>query len=110
MVQNLVEGLPGELMLLEVPVTFSQGGAGQDATIPTTARIATFIGFNAGDTLTTENGVYQVNAYDDATRRVTLLGIGNNNRAGKYPMCTTTVALDGGIISTVVGTDADGHF
>jgi hypothetical protein len=88
----------------------SQGGAGQTANVPTTALISAFIGFNTGDTLTTENGVYKVNAYDQANKRVTLIGIGNNNRAGKYPMCTTTVNLDGGIISTVVGTDADGHF
>jgi hypothetical protein len=88
----------------------SQGGAGQNITVPTLSSIATFIGFNAGDTLTTETGVYKVNAYDAATKHVTLIGIGNNNRAGKYPLCTTDVALEIGVVSTIVSTDADGHF
>jgi hypothetical protein len=88
----------------------SQGGAGMNPALPTTSTIATFIGFNAGDTLTTENGVYKVNSYNNTNHHVILLGIGNNNRGGKYPYLTTTVALDTNILSSTVSTDADGHF
>jgi hypothetical protein len=87
----------------------SQGGAGQDPLEATEQKISTFIGFdptNTGsdDSTSTENGIYAVTNYDNTTLEVTLEGIGNNNRGGKYPMVTTTVVLTGDIIRSVVGT------
>jgi hypothetical protein len=89
----------------------SQGGAGQDGTVATEAGIATFIGFDptasgTDDSTETENGIYRVNGYDNTANaeNVTLEGIGNNNRGGKYPKVTTTVVLTGDIIRSVVST------
>lgn len=92
----------------------SQGGAGQDPTAPTIARIAAFIGFDptaggSDDSLSTENGIYTIDAYNatggpNNTPMVTLRGIGNNNRGGKYPMVTTEVLLNGDIIRSTVAT------
>ncbi len=87
----------------------SQGGAGQDAAEATEAKIATFIGFDptnsgADDSTRTENGIYRVSGYDSGALSVTLEGIGNNNRGGKYPMVTTEVLLTGDIIRSTVST------
>jgi hypothetical protein len=93
----------------------SQGGAGQDANYADQAGMAAFIGFDptasgTDDSLQTENGIFRIAAYDNTAKEVTLEGIGNNNRGGKYPKVTTLVMLDGDIIRSTVSTDDDGQF
>jgi hypothetical protein len=90
----------------------SQGGVGQDVTVLAAkdiAGIAAFIGFDptaggADDSIGTENGIFTIQALDAPGKLVTLMGIGNNNRGGKYPKVTTIVNLTGDIISSTVAT------
>jgi hypothetical protein len=87
----------------------SQGGAGQAPGEVSVANVAQFIGFiQTGNTLSSENGIFEVTTAADTV--VVLTGIGNTVKNNAYPMVTTTVLLNGGIIRSVVSTDADGAF
>jgi hypothetical protein len=87
----------------------SQGGAGQTRAEVSVANVSQFIGFlGTGNSLTSENGIFRVASAADTT--VVLEGIGNTMKNSAYPMVTTTVLLNGGIIRSVVSTDADGAF
>jgi hypothetical protein len=96
----------------------SQGGGGQDENNNEIELIAPFIGFTytpegAGgepeeNLLVSENGRYRIAS--TAVNTVVLEGIGNTAKNGAYPMITTTVVLNPGTVTSVVGTDVDGQF
>ncbi|MCB5247979.1 MAG: hypothetical protein LHW57_08150 [Candidatus Cloacimonetes bacterium] len=94
----------------------AQGGAGQDSANLDVADIATWLGFNeTGNMLTTDNGQFLVASATPGTsttaNTVVLIGAGNEERSTgttPFPEITTTIDLDTGDITSVVGTDADG--
>ncbi len=96
----------------------SQGGGGQLEANNTIAKIAPFIGFTytapggggepEDNLLVSENGRYRIAS--TATNTVILEGIGNTAKNSNYPKITTTVVLNPGTVTSVVGVDADGLF
>ena len=79
----------------------SQGGAGQDSTNVTVAKVATFLGFTgANNSLASDNGEFRVMAVSGTT--VTLKGKGVELKAAKNPLITTTVSLAAGTITSSV--------
>ena len=79
----------------------AQGGAGQDSTNVTQAKVAVFIGFDAtAYTLTTDNGQFKVTGVSGNT--VTIKGLGKELKSAKYPLVTTTVNVASGTITSVV--------
>jgi hypothetical protein len=79
----------------------SQGGAGQDSTEVTVAKVATFLGFTGtNNSLTSDNGEFRVTAVAGTT--VTLKGKGVELKSGKNPLITTTISLAAGTITSSV--------
>jgi hypothetical protein len=97
----------------------SQGGGGQLEANNVVANISPFIGFTytpadgtAGtpeeNLLVSENGRYTIATASGNT--VVLNGIGNTKKGANYPAIITTVELNPGSVTSVVGLDADGLF
>jgi len=84
----------------------AQGGAGQDSTDVTVAKVSAFIGFSAASPyfLKSDNGEFRVTAVSGSPATVTLVGLGTEEKGGSKPKITTTVALTPGTISSTLGT------
>lgn len=93
----------GSLCIQYYKTPKSQGGAGQDSTAISVAKIASFLGFiGPNDSLMdpSDNGEFRVSSVSGST--VILTGMGKELKAGKYPFITTTVNVAQGTINSVV--------
>ncbi len=93
----------GSLAIQYYKTPKSQGGAGQDSTFVTVAKVAAFLGFiGPNDSLQnpSDNGEFRVTNVSGTT--VTLKGLGKEMKAGMYPLITTVISLAEGTISSTV--------
>ena len=84
----------------------SQGGAGQDSSRISYQSVAGYIGFTAphyGNV--TENGEFRV--ISSSGVNVTFEGMGNALKNNEYPIITTTVNCDTGVMTSTISTGTE---